>query len=91
MTKTKFQVIKANITQGRNCVECRGCVSLNTGKKNVIITACVHAAAEIFATLATLEITVADVRTWNHHTATDVAEGAWNGCEIFVRRDEVSK
>jgi hypothetical protein len=90
MSKTKFQAIKANITQGRNCVECVGYVSLNTGKKNVIITACVHAAAEIFATLATLEITVADVRTWTH-TPETIANGGWNGCEIFVRRDEVSK
>jgi hypothetical protein len=95
MTNSKFQAIKANIIQGRNCAECVGPVSLDAGKKNIIIRTCDHAAAGIFATLAALEITVADVRTWNHVSAEDVAsrawEGAWNGCAITVRRDEVSK
>lgn len=90
MANEKFQAIKANIVQGRNCVECVGLVSLNAGKKNIIITTCVHTAAEIFATLATLEITVADVRTWTQ-TPEVIANGGWSGCEIFVRRDEVSK
>jgi hypothetical protein len=90
MKSSKFQAIKANIIQGRNCVECVGFVSLNAGKKNIIITTCAHSAAKIFATLAALEITVADVRTWTQDAAA-IAEGAWSGCEIFVRRDEVSK
>jgi hypothetical protein len=86
MKSSKFQAIKANIIQSRNCVECVGFVSLNSGKKYIIITTCAHAAAEIFATLATLEITVADVRTWTQ-TPAAIANGAWNGCKIFIRRD----
>jgi hypothetical protein len=95
MTDSKFQAIKANIVQGRNCAECVGPVYMNAGKKNILIRTCDHAAAEIFATLAALEITVASVKYWNLVSAEDVAsrawEGAWNGCEITVRRDEVSK
>lgn len=81
MTDSKFQAIKANIVEGR-CVECVGYVSIQAGKKNVIVRTCDHAAAGIFATLVALEITVADVRHWN---------GEWKGCAITVRRDEVSK
>ena len=101
MAKTMFQEIK-EVAQKRekfgfNCRTCRaqGSIGAGTqvraGSKNVRISTCEHEIRNVQEILVKFEILTAEVNHFVPKTEEQKKNGAWNGCEIIIRREQVDK
>ena len=101
MTKTKFQEIKALIQKGdKFAFRCETCAAqgsmgagtyVRAGSKNVRVVACEHEIRNVQAILVKFEILTAEVNHFPGKTEEQKKNGAWNGCEIIIRREQVEK
>jgi hypothetical protein len=101
MTSSKFQAIKTQIQKGMKfgfyCPTCaaqgsRGAgTSVRAGSKNVRVVSCEHQLRNVEAILAKFDIVPAEVNHFVQKTEEQKKEGAWNGCEIIIRREQVDK
>jgi hypothetical protein len=101
MASSKFQEIKALIQKGEKfgfyCLTCaaqgsRGAgTSVRAGSKNVRVVACEHEIGNVQAILAKFDIVPAQVNHFVQKTEEQKKNGAWNGCEIIIRREQVDK
>ena len=101
MAKTMFQEIK-EVAQKRekfgfNCRTCRaqGSIGAGTqvraGSKNVRISTCEHEIEYVLGILANRGIVPAEVNHFVQKTEEQKKNGAWNGCESIIRREQVDK